>query len=56
VRNRKSRLEQWVKPTGTHTPGSRPASVAERQNVAARAPPQPPRRDKTERSCPKHQR
>ena len=42
-KNRKSRLEQWVKPTRTHTPGSRPASVAERQNVAARAPPQPPR-------------
>ncbi len=49
-RNRKSRLEQWVKPTRTHTPGGRPASVAERQNVAARAPPPPPRRDQSERS------
>ena len=36
--NRKSRLEQWVEPTRTHTPCSRPASVAERQNVAARRP------------------
>jgi len=36
--NRKSRLAQWVKPTRTHTPCSRPASVAERQNVAARRP------------------